>query len=206
MLIAPAVLVLLAAYGAGAQQSQTATPPDPPPAPTQPAPSLADAARKARQAKKSESKNTKVFTNDNIPSTGNINVVGEDVAPADGSAAPPAPGAAKTSLAQEEQSWRNRFGVARAKLARNEAELDILQREMSKLQVGFYPNDPLKQMQQDLTRADIVNQQAKIDKKQAEIAADKAAISDLEDAWSLDSGPPSLSPSVYTASYSILRS
>jgi hypothetical protein len=190
MLIAPAILVLLAAYGAGAQQSQTATPPDPPPAPTQPAPSLADAARKARQAKKTEPKNTKVFDNDNIPSAGNINVVGADAAPADGSAAPPAPGAAKTSLAQEEQSWRNRFAVARAKQARNEAELDVLQREMGKLQLGFYPNDPMKQLQQDLTRADIVNQQAKIEKKQAEIAADKAAISDLEDALRHAGGDP----------------
>ena len=53
---------------------------------------------------------------------------------------------------------------------------------MGKLQLGFYPNDPMKQLQQDLTRSDIVNQQAKIDKKQAEIAADNAAISDLEDA------------------------
>jgi hypothetical protein len=190
ILIVPAVLVLFAAYGAAAQQSQTAPAPNPSPAPAQPGPSLADAARKARQAKKTEPKNTKVFDNDNIPSAGNINVVGADAAPADGSAAPPAPGAAKTSLAQEEQSWRNRFAVARAKQARNEAELDILQRELSKLQVGFYPNDPMKQMQQDLTRSDIINQQAKIDKKQAEIAADKAAISDLEDALRHAGGDP----------------
>jgi hypothetical protein len=196
MLIAPAVLVLLAAYGAAAQNTQSAAPPAqsqtaPPPAPSAPAPSLADAARKAREAKKTEPKNAKVFTNDNIPSSGNINVIGADAAPAaDGTTAPAPPASGKSNLAQEEQSWRDRFGVARAKLARNEAELEILQREMSKLQVGFYPNDPIKQMQQDLTRADIINQQAKIDKKQAEIAADKTAISDLEDALRKASGDP----------------
>jgi hypothetical protein len=187
MLIAPAVLVFFAAYGAAAQNTQST----PPPSQSAPAPSLADAARKAREAKKTEPKNTKVFTNDNIPASGNINVIGADAAPpADGTSAPAAPVSGKSNLAQEEQSWRDRFAVARAKLARNEAELDILQREMSKLQVGFYPNDPIKQMQQDLTRADIINQQAKIDKKTAEIAADKTAISDLEDALRKASGDP----------------
>jgi hypothetical protein len=190
LMIAPAILVLLAAYGVAAQNTQSAPPQNPAPAPSQPAPSLADAARKAREAKKTEPKNTKVFTNDNIPDAGNINVVGADAAPADGSAAAPPPAAAKSTLAQEEQGWRDRFGKARAKLARDQAELDVLQREMGKLQLGFYPNDPVKQMQQDLTRSDIINQQAKIDKKLADIAADKGAISDLEDALRKSGGDP----------------
>jgi hypothetical protein len=190
LMVAPAILVLLAAYGVAAQNTQSAPPQNPAPAPSQPAPSLADAARKAREAKKTEPKNTKVFTNDNIPDAGNINVVGQDAAPADASGAPPAPVAAKPSLAQEEQGWRDRFAKVRAKLARDQADLDILQREMGKLQLGFYPNDPLKQMQQDLTRSDIINQQAKIDKKQTDIAADKAAISDLEDALRKSGGDP----------------
>ncbi len=182
LIIAPAVFVLLAAYGAPAQDNKAATQQNPPPQ-TQTGPSLADAARKARETKKTEPKPAKVFTNDNLPAAGNINVIGaEAAAPADGSAAPPPSASGKSNLAQEEASWRARFAVARAKLARNQAELDVLQREMGKLQLGFYPNDPMKQLQQDLTRSDIVNQQAKIDKKQAEIAADNAAISDLEDA------------------------
>jgi hypothetical protein len=190
LMVAPAILALLGAYGVAAQNSQSAPPQNPAPAPSQPAPSLADAARKAREAKKTEPKNTKVFTNDNIPDAGNINVVGGDAAPADGTAAAPVPGAAKPSLAQEEQGWRDRFAKARGKLARDQADLDILQREMGKLQLGFYPNDPVKQMQQDLTRSDIINQQAKIDKKQADIAAEKAAISDLEDALRKSGGDP----------------
>jgi hypothetical protein len=188
-MIAPAVFVLLASYGAAAQDNQSTTPQNPP-AQSQPSPSLADAARKAREAKKTEPKNGKVFTNDNLPASGNVNVIGADAAPSDGSAAPPPSGSGKSNLAQEEASWRGRFAIARAKLARNQAELDVLQREMGKLQLGFYPNDPMKQLQQDLTRSDIVNQQAKIDKKQAEIAADNAAISDLEDALRHSGGDP----------------
>ncbi len=189
LMIAAAVFVLLASYSAAAQDNQTATQQNPP-AQSQSAPSLADAARKAREAKKTEPKPGKVFTNDNLPTAGEVNVIGADATPSDGSAAPAATGAAKPSLAQEEQAWRARFGKARAKLAHDEADLDVLQREMGKLQLGFYPNDPVKQMQQDLTRADINNQQAKIDKKQADIAADKAAISDLEDSLRHSGGDP----------------
>jgi hypothetical protein len=189
LMIAPAVFVLLASYGAAAQDNQSAAQQNPP-AQSQPSPSLADAARKAREAKKTEPKPAKVFTNDNLPATGNVNVIGTDATPADGSAAPAVSGSSKSNLSQEEASWRSRFAVARAKLARNQAELEILQREMGKLQLGFYPNDPMKQLQQDLTRSDIVNQQAKIDKKQAEIAADNAAISDLEDSLRKSGGDP----------------
>ena len=182
IMVAPAVLVLLASYGVAAQNSQSAPPQNPPAASSQSSPSLADAARKAREAKKTEPKNAKVITNDNLPTGGNVNVIGADAAPADGSAAPPPSVSGKSNLAEEEAAWRARFAKVRAKLDRDQADLDVLQREMGKLQLGFYPNDPMKQLQQDLTRSDIVNQQAKIDKKQAEIAADKAAISDLEDA------------------------
>jgi hypothetical protein len=177
ILATPAVLLLFASYGAAAQQSQSA-PPANPPAQTQPAPSIADAARRAREAKKSEPKSAKVITNDNLPSGGEVNVVGTE--PAAG--APDASGAAKPNLAQQEQYWRGRFAAARAKLDRDQAALEVLQREMGSLQLQFYPNDPQKQLMQSVTRSDIVNQQAKIDKKQADIAADKAAISDLEDA------------------------
>ena len=68
--IAPAVLVLLASYGAAAQDNQSASQQNPP-AQSQSAPSLADAARKARETKKTEPKPAKVFTNDNLPATGN---------------------------------------------------------------------------------------------------------------------------------------
>lgn len=188
ILVAPAAIALLAAYGAAAQQSQSA-PPENPPAQSQPAPSLADAARKSREAKKSETKTGKVFTNDNLPSSAEVNVVGAEPA-ADNTGAPAVANAKKPSLAQEEQAWRGRFAAARAKLDRDQATLDILQREMSNLQLNYYPNDPQKQLQQSVTRSDIIGQQSKIEKKQADVAADKAAISDLEDALRHSGGDP----------------
>jgi len=157
------------------------------PAPQEP--SLADAARKAREAKKPETKTSKVFTNDNLPSGAEVNVVGAEP-PAETTGAPAVPANRKLSLAQEEQSWRARFGAARAKLDRDQATLDILQREMSNLQLNYYPNDPMKQLQQSVTRSDIISQQAKIEKKQADVAADKAALSDLEDALRHAGGDP----------------
>lgn len=178
MLVAPAAFVLLAAFSAGAQQSQSA-PPQNPPVQTQTGPSLADAARKAREAKKADTKPAKVITNDNLPG-GEVNVVGSE-APAENAGAAP-PSSTKQSLAQQEQYWRNRFSSARAKLDRDQALLDVLQREMSNLQLNYYPNDPMKQLQQSVTQSDINTQKSKIDKKAAEVAADKAAISDLEDA------------------------
>ena len=44
-----------------------------------------------------------------------------------------------------------------------------------------YYNDPVKAMQQGLTRGDINEKTAKIDGKQKEIDADQQAISDAED-------------------------
>ena len=193
ILMVPAALLLFSATGAPAQQSQSA-PQVIPAQQTQPTPSIADAARKAREAKKSEPKSAKVITNDNLPGGSDVNVVG--AAPAAAAASPDNADAAtaapsgKMNLAQQEEMWRGRFAKARAKQARDEAELDVLQREMSHLQLVFYPNDPMKQLQQSVTLGDLNNQQKKIEKKQADIAADKAAISDLEDALRHADGDP----------------
>lgn len=193
ILMVTAALLLFSATGAAAQQSQSA-PQVIPAQQTQPAPSIADAARKAREAKKSEPKSAKVITNDNLPGGSDVNVVG--AAPAAAAASPDSSDAAvaapsgKMNLAQQEEMWRGRFAKARAKQARDEAELDVLQREMSRLQLVFYPNDPMKQLQQSVTLGDLNNQQKKIEKKQADIAADKAAIADLEDSLRHAGGDP----------------
>jgi len=187
--IVPA-LVLLTAYGVAAQNNQNA-PAQSPPTPGEPAkqsqPSIADAARKAREAKKSEPKNTKVFTNDNIPGSGDVNVVGNEAQGQNAAAAPPP---AQATLAEQEQYWRERFAKARAKLARDQAELDVMQREMDRLQLQYYPNDPQKQLIQSVTRSDINNQQSKIEKKKADIAADQADLSNMEDELRHSGGDP----------------
>ena len=168
--------LLLAASGLAAQNSQN----------TQP--SVADAARKTREAKKPEAKSGKVFDNDNLPSGTNVNVVGTE-APAAAPGALPSD-SSKQSLEQQEQAWRARFARARGQLDRDQATLDVMQREFDRLQLEYYPNDPTKQLQQSVSRSDINAQRAKIEKKKADVAADKAAISDLEDALRHAGGDP----------------
>jgi chromosome segregation ATPase len=187
ILIGPAAILLFAVYPAAAQNTQS-PPAQNPPAQSQSAPSLADAARKAREAKKSEPKSAKsIFTNDNLPTSGDVNVVGEGAA--NPAAAAPST-STKQSLDQQEQYWRSRFSAARNQLSRDQATLDVLQREMDRLQLQYYPNDPQKQLIQSVTRSDIINQQSKIDKKKADIAADKQALADLDDALRHAGGDP----------------
>lgn len=182
------VIFLLGAMGASAQQSQPAQSQTPDQkaqvvtATSPPVPSIADAARKAREQKKSDPKSAMVFTNDNIPAAGGINVVGDATAPAPGSAAPAA--------ANGEKMWRDRFAAARGKLQRDQADLDVMQRELGKLDVQYYPNDPTKQLMQSVTFGDINDKRAKIAQKQQQVTQDQAAISDLEDQLRKSGGDP----------------
>jgi len=183
-------IFLLAALGASAQQSQPTQTQTPPDAKTQvvtvttpPAPSIADAARKAREQKKSEPKSAKVFTNDNIPAEGGINVVGDATAPAPAGVAP-------TQGAIIEKTWRVRFAAARTQLQRDQADLDLMQRELGKLDVQYYPNDPTKQLMQSVTMSDINDKRAKIADKQQKIRQDETDISVLEDELRKSGGDP----------------
>lgn len=186
IVVLPAAVFLFAVYPAAAQNTPSQTQQSPA-VQSQPAPSLADAARKAREAKKAEPKSAKVFTNDNLPTSGDVNVIGEGAA--NPAAAAPST-STKQSLDQQEQYWRSRFSAARNQLSHDQATLDVLQREMDRLQLQFYPNDPQKQLIQSVTRSDIINQQSKIDKKKADISADTQALSDLEDALRHAGGDP----------------
>lgn len=161
--------------------SQDATPPQ--------GDSLADAARKAREQKKDSAATAKTFTNDNLPSQGGISTVGDNSgAPAatdDSSGA-----AAGTDKAgADEKEWRARFAKLNHTLEQDQSNLEVMQRELSQLQVQYYP-DPTKAMQQEFTRSDINNKMADIDKMQAKIDADKQAISDAEDDLRKAGGDP----------------
>jgi hypothetical protein len=135
--------------------------------------SLAEAARKTREAKKDAPKTAKVFDNDNLPATGGISTVGKAAVPKDGAAADAAPSAAG------EKAWRDRFANLRAKLARDKSDLEVMQRELGVLNVQNY-SDPVKAMQQEMTRGDINKKTADIDAKQKTIEADQQAIDDAE--------------------------
>ena len=151
---------------------------------------LAEAARKAREAQKRTTKPAVVFDNDNIPTTGGVSYVGAQ------SASNQAPASAKgqtkagaKAAANDEETWREKFAALRHKLQQDQAELDIMQRELGVLNVQYY-SDPNKQMQQQLSRDDINKKTAAIEKKKQDVAADQQAISDAENALRKAGGDP----------------
>lgn len=161
-------------------QSQPQSQPQQPQPQTQSPPqkdSLAEAARKAREQRKSVTKHAKIYDNDNIPQRpGAVSVIGEVTTKKQ-----------EEALTKEEKTekkdeayWRARFAKAHAKLKKDQDELAVLQRELGQLQVQYYP-DPMKALEQQYTRSGINKQTAKIEAKQKEIEEDQKAISDLED-------------------------
>jgi len=160
---------------------------------------VADAARKARAEQKTAPKPKKVFTNDDIPS-------------APSAAPPPAPAttdatsknagqaqaadqsAEKKTINPEddpktEAYWHKHANKLRAKLATAEQELDVLQRELNKDEVQYYP-DPQKALQQQYSRSDINEKTAKVAAKKSEVESLKQQVADLEDAVRKAGGDP----------------
>ena len=158
---------------------------------------VADAARRAREAKQKAPKTHKVYTDDDVSkpkvappaATGDSSTKPEPTAPAAGTSAntsAPADQDAKT-----EAAWRKRFKEQRENIARAEKELDILQRETQKAEIQYYP-DPQKAMNEQYTRKEINDKDAKIEAKRKEIAQLKQGLSDLEDALRKAGGNPGL--------------
>jgi chromosome segregation ATPase len=160
---------------------------------------VADAARKAREAKKDTTKPKKVYTDDDFKKS-----VPEQAAPS--AATNDASGKAAGTTGQvtgasgkagdepkedpnSESAWRKRFQAQRDKIAKAEKELDILTRELEKAQVEYYP-DPQKAMQQQNTRADINAINGKIDAKKQELDQLKKGLDDLEDQLRKSGGDP----------------
>ena len=147
--------------------------------------SVAAAARKAREQKKDSSKSIKVFTNDNIPSTGGGSALGiASAAPATAGGA-----ASSTPATADEKAWREKFADLHHKLDQDKENLEVMQRELGVLDVQYY-NDPVKAMQQQYSREDINKKTAAIDAKKKEIDGDQQAIDDAEDALRKAGGDP----------------
>jgi chromosome segregation ATPase len=94
-------------------------------------------------------------------------------------------GAAKAPAGNDEKAWRGRFAALRHKLEQDQAELDVLQREVGVAEVQYYNGDPMK-AQQDKTNAQELGAEynkkvADIDAKKKQVEADQQAISDAED-------------------------
>ena len=159
-----------AAQNADATTTSTATPQD----------SLAEAARKAKAQKAqaaAAAKPAKVFTNDNLPTTGGISTVGvkpsKDSTAADAAAAP-------ADDAKGEKYWRTKFDSLRKKLDSDQAELDVLQRELGVVSLQNY-SDPVQAMQQGLSQSDIQKKTDAINAKKKDVANDQQALTDAED-------------------------
>jgi chromosome segregation ATPase len=152
---------------------------------------VAAAARKAREQQKDAPKPAKVITNDDFPAA-------KPTAPASDSGTPKAEGQQDTTQGADDKDdkdpkseayWRKRFKKTRDKLAQSEQELDVMQRELSKDQVQYYP-DPQTAMTQQHDRSDINDKTAKIDAKKKEIEDLKQQLSDMEDELRKAGGDP----------------
>ncbi len=89
----------------------------------------------------------------------------------------------------DEKTWRDKFAALRHKLDQDTTDLDVMQRELGVLNVQYY-SDPVKGMQQGLTRDDINKKTADIDAKKQAIQADQQAIDDAEDDLRKSGGDP----------------
>jgi hypothetical protein len=158
----------------------------------QPTDSLAEVARKARAAKQEATKAPKVFTNDNIPTTGGISAVGSastEQGAGTTSTEPVGSGGGSYPDGNDEKGWRRLFLNLNHKLQQDQELLDVSQRELGVLDTQYY-NDPSKAMMQQYTRSDINKKTAAIDEKRKQVEADKQAISDAQDALRRAGGDP----------------
>ena len=151
---------------------------------------VADAARKAREEKKDAPKPKKVYTEDDIPTKkGDISVVGNSAPQTDANANTAVETLTAKGALTPEQLWRKRFADHRAKIARAEQELDVLQREENKAGVQYY-SDPTKAMKEQYSRTEINQKAAKIEAKKKEIAALKQQTDEMEDQLRKAGGDP----------------
>jgi hypothetical protein len=154
---------------------------------------LAAAARKAREQRKSAPKAAKVFTNDNLPTAGGISSVGE--APAQENSQETKSGTTTQAPAANNQAqWRARFAALHERLAQDQAELGVMQRELGQQQLQYYNGDPQKAVRDQSGGHPLGDEYDKkrsaIDAKQQQIKADQQAISDAEDALRRAGGDP----------------
>ena len=165
---------------------------------------VADAARKAREAKKEAPKPKKVYTDDDIkrsapepqpaPAAAPVNASGATPAQAVGDAAKTTDAAKNQDATQKEDpngeaAWRKKFQGQRDKIEKVMKELEVLGRELEKAQMQYYP-DPQKAMTQQNTRGDVNAITTKIDAKKQELAQLRQGLDDLENQLRKSGGNP----------------
>jgi chromosome segregation ATPase len=157
--------------------------------------SVADAARKAREKKKSAPKPKHVVTEDEIaprvpePPPQSATASAAPAAAEATSGAPASTSAEKNDPPNSEAYWRKRFAAQRKRIADAQVELDVLQRETEKASVQYY-SDPQKALQEQYSRKEVNDKTEKVEAKKKEIAALKQQLSDLEDELKRAGGDP----------------
>jgi predicted RNase H-like nuclease (RuvC/YqgF family) len=152
--------------------------------------SLGDYARAVRKEKRPPAK--MLYTNDNLPSTAAISVVGPPAASTEQNpAAKPSDEKPKADqkegkttenkTPQDEQGWRDQFAAQKRTIAGLEHELDLLQREY-KLHVTEYYADAGNELRDQKKWAeDDAKYRADIAEKQKQIEEAKAQLQDMEE-------------------------
>jgi predicted RNase H-like nuclease (RuvC/YqgF family) len=172
-MLALSAVVLASAMGAAAQSQ-----------------SLGDYARAVRKEKRPLAK--KVYTNDNLPTTASISVVGPPAASAEEKAAAKPQEekekqaqkestTAEKQAPQDEQGWRDQISAQKKKISDLEHDLDLLQREY-KLRIANYYADAGTQLRDQARWADEdAKYRADIAEKQKQVEAAKAQLQDLKE-------------------------
>jgi hypothetical protein len=154
---------------------------------------LAAAARKAREQQKNAPKTTKVFDNDNLPTEGGISTVGETSA-AEKPEKKETAAEANPQGSKAADEWRSKFADLRKKLAADQGDLSVLQREAGQQMMQYYNGDPNKAYEDQQSNSPLGQKydqtKAAIDAKQKQVEADQQAISDAEDALRKAGGDP----------------
>jgi chromosome segregation ATPase len=158
---------------------------------------VADAARKAREQKKVAPKAKKVFTDDDVKpaeqpapaASSGQGAANPDEAKPDKSQAAPAQNEASKEDPNSEKAWRKRFANQRQKISDAEQELDVLERESQKASVQYY-SDPQKAMNEQFTRNEINEKNAKIEAKKKQLVDLRQQLSDMEDQLRSSGGDP----------------
>ncbi|HKV05577.1 MAG TPA: hypothetical protein VJO53_10780 [Candidatus Acidoferrales bacterium] len=144
--------------------------------------SLGAAARRSQeQKKKDQPKSTKVWDNDNIPTTtGNINVVGQASAPANAPANSPAAGqdASSTMTPDEKAAAEADLSSAKAQLDSLKTDLDLLQRKNALDRRAYYGKPDYAS--DKAGAAALKDEQDQIDAKQQDLAAAQKRVDEAQ--------------------------
>jgi hypothetical protein len=151
--------------------------------------SIAAAARRARENKKEHAKPTKVWDNDNIPtSAASLSVVGK-APPADNSANQPAnvpPGSAAPGAANSASADASKKSAVEADLAAAKERLQTLQNDLDIAQRKFTLDRQMYYSKPDYAAdkvgaATLEDEQSQLEAKGQEVADAKKRVADLEE-------------------------